>query len=323
MNLQNTGKCIFCNKNPDDLEKHLREDHFLDIFSFYEMSSKRLIDNLPLTYIVPDHYNLRDWDSIKRKYEKKQITLTIQDAIIDYIGKVITDRFLQMFLVGPIYFDATPTHTYEEFRSVLKGIQEKDRNKIWFLDWFPGFPKMICKENLHGIKLVEVDSIYRVSSSDDKITLNHYTVKFPDLIPLDTRHYGRYNIFNVGPAAKRETKRLKIKERDDYCVRFFSKPSSASKAIFQITDDRGNPVRPESLGELDLTVLKILLLRNKNFLRLIRDVIRETTRQCGLYSDSVFLKNTVTIDPEKMKVRANISWTGSEAREDFINISIL
>lgn len=327
-------KCPYCDfkyEELSELEQHLLEDHFLSVQSYYEMNH---IENQgdgkcykcgdprsPLTYLDPTGYFLPCWNCVTNKYEKAQFITTIQSAIKDYFSRVIKDRYLQMFLVNDLYFEWTLSHTYEEFKNVLKNLQKYNRNKIWFLDWRVGFPKTISTDNLDGIEVKLIDDWYEVESGKDQIRINSWIVKMPDIIPFDQRHHHRYNILNLS-ADSRNTKRLRLKDEKDQCVKFYnSQKESFCKSIFSIVDLDGREV--ESLSEQDLTVTKLVLMRNKTFMKLIWSIFEEVSKNVGIISDSVFLRNTVMINPDKKKLKVNLSWLPEKSRDNFINISIL
>ena len=81
-------------------------------------------------------------------------------------------------------------------------------------------------------------------------------------------------------------------------------------------------IEPNSLTDQDLTVLKLLLLRNKTFMRLITSMIDEISKNAKVLSDSVFLKNTILVNPGN-QAKINISWLPNKEKENYINISIL
>jgi hypothetical protein len=326
-------KCPFCNfeySDPSDLEGHLLENHFLSMQNYYEMTPIRSDEarcykcgeyRPPLSYINHEGYYLPCWDCMSNYYERKQSVSMTQAAINDYYGKVLSDRYLQMFLIGDMYFNSTLTHTYGEFKDVLKSIHKHDRNKIWFLDWIKGFPKTICLENKDGIKAVLVDEVYDVLSSKNSIKINSWEILGPEIIPYDQRHHSRYNIFNPSAAESRNTKRLRL---GDKCIKFYSIDGSDVKSIFSIKNMiTGDIIRPEQLSEQDLIVSKLVLLRNKTFMRTICTIVNEITMNAGVFSDSAFLRNTVMMNPDKESIKINLSWTYEGKRNNFINISIL
>lgn len=321
MILLNSNACPFCSREATNLEEHIRAEHFLGMREYYELEPPPVIEGSsnrhPLTYIDPELYYLPVWSQLRSTYERNQATSGCRDAIHDYFGKIISDRYLQMFLVSDFYFNNTLSHTYEEFKEVLKE-KKQDRNKIWFLDWTPGYPKIICKENIEGIEAVLIDKYYRVCEEEEgRIRINHWTIEGPKLIPFDSRHHGRYNIFNQAKDTTRETKRLRFSGNSNCCLKFRNSPCGF-KSILKAKDTY-------DLGERDLTVTKILILRNKPIMRVIGMILDEFAKQAGILSDGVFLKNTVWIDPRKEKIKINLSWLPLEDnyKEDFINISIL
>ena len=54
-------------------------------------------------------------------------------------------------------------------------------------------------------------------------------------------------------------------------------------------------------------------------------VIDEIVKSVGIISDSVFLRNTITINPGKEDIKLNFSWLPKEEklRKNYINVSIL
>ena len=328
-------KCPLCNQEFEsmaEIEKHLSEDHFLSMSEYYEMAKLSGEDSiLPLTYLTySDGYYVPDWDSIKRKYERAQAVKSVQEEIKNFHSKILGDRYFQLFIIDNIYFSNTLPHCYEEFKEVLKILQhqdKKDRNKIWFLDWYPGFPRIISKENIRGIRTVLIDDLFTISSDNSEITVNDYVIKFPEIIPFDRAHHSRYNILNPSIDC-RKTKRLRLKNREEVLntVKFYSNDNedpNDCKSIFKIFNkDTGELVDLNTINYRDLVVIKLVLLRNKSFLRLVFDIIEEVSNSCGVLSDSIFLRNTITIDPEN-NLKANIVWTPKEKRNKFINISLL
>ena len=320
MILLNSNECPFCSREAVNLEEHLKTEHFLGMSEYYEMEPPQTIKSSkyhhPLTYIDPTLYYLPIWSQLRSTYEKNQAAQGCQEAIHDYVGKIISDRYLQMFLVNDFYFENTLTHTYEEFRNVLRK-KRQDRNKIWFLDWYPGFPKIICDQNVDGIKTVLIDDYYDVKEDEDKLRINGWHVDGPNYIPYDHRHHGRYNIFNLSRDTTRGTKRMRFTGNTSNCMKFNNSPEGF-KSILRAKE-------AHHLNEQDLTVTKLILLRNKPIMRSIGTVIDEITKQAGVFSDSAFLRNTVWIDPRKDNIKVNLSWLPLKKnyREGFINISIL
>lgn len=328
-------KCPFCEfeySDRSDLEQHLLEHHFLSMKSYYEMEPLRSDEGRcykcgmyrpPLSYINHEDYYLPCWKCMKNYYERKQSVAMIQAAITDYYSKVQSDRYLQMFLINNIYFESTLDHTYQGFKDVLKLLYKHDRNKVWFLDWIKGFPRVISKENLLGIKAVLVDDHYNIVGGKKSISINFWEVKFPEIIPFDQRHHSRYNIFNPSTDS-RNTKRLRLKNEADECIKFYNNENDDSvKSLFRIINTHtGEVIDPHSLSPQDLQVTKLIILRNKSFTRLICNMVNEVIRNSRCFSDSVFLKNSLIINPDK-KINVNLSWLPEEKRENYINISIL
>lgn len=328
-------KCPFCEfefKERSDLEKHLLEHHFLSMKSYYEMESLKSNEGkcykcgdyrVPLSYINHTGFYLPCWKCMTNYYERKQSVAMIQSAICDYYSKVQNDRYLQMFLINNIYFESTLDHTYQGFKDVLKLLYKHDRNKVWFLDWNKGYPRVISESNLEGIKAVLVDDRYSIVNGKKSISINSWEVKFPEIIPFDQRHHSRYNILNSS-VDSRNTKRLRLKNEADECIKFYNNDFDNNvKSLFRIVNTHtGNVIDPLSMSPQDLQVTKLILLRNKSFTKLICMMIGEIVKNAKYFSDSVILKNTVTVNPDK-KLSINLSWLPKESRENYINISIL
>lgn len=330
-------KCPICSHEFTDkgeIEDHLKNTHFLDMAVYYEMDLRENEycyrcgnSRHPLTYLDPTGFKVPCWDCLKDdRYEKPQAIETIRRAIVDHYVTVKDDRYLQMFLVDKIFFNNTLPHTYEEFKAVLKRLQKVysiDRNKIWFPDFIPGYPKIFSRDNIGGLKIVPVNDLYVIDSGKSEIRINDkYIIKYADIIPYDQRHHSRYNLFNL-KTETRNTKRLRLKESSpDKCIKFYNKLNEQYNSIFDLTDIEGNPILFSGLSELDKVVIKLVLLRNKSFFRLLIDLIDEVLRNVGILSDPVFLRNTVTVNPG-CDLRLHLSWLPEETRENYINISIL
>ena len=65
-------------------------------------------------------------------------------------------------------------------------------------------------------------------------------------------------------------------------------------------------------------------MRNKSFLKLIFDIVIESMKYAGKFKDTIFLKNTITIDPKKEQCFC-LHWTSSSEYKDssYINLSII
>ena len=322
-------KCPLCGDSfpgMTELEKHIKVDHFLSMRDFYEIGTRHF-DYYPLTYMTgSDGYYLPDWSNLKKKYEKLQAVDLIKNEIKDYYSNIVGDRFFQMFIVDNIYFSNTLPHNYEEFKEALKILQKKepkDRNKIWFLDWLPGYPKIVSRKNIDGLSTIMIDSFYQVTSDSKVIKINEYEIRLPDFIPFDKAHHSRYNILNTSIDC-RKTKRLRLKSREDVlnCIRFFNNKDESVKSLFRIM--KGNiEVDPGTISYQDLTVIKLILLRNKTYLRLVFDMIEELLNGISVLSDPIFLRNTIKTTLES-RPKLHISWLPTDKREDLdINISLL
>lgn len=329
-------KCIGCGKEFNDIfsfEKHLLEYHFLTYQEYCELELMRDKNNdfycfkcnkcrSPMTFLMRDEYYLPCWEcAMERKAEKLEAINSVQRDLKEYYDKILGDRYYQLYIIDSIYFRSTLPHNYSEFKEVLGNMNLPSRNDIWFIDWKLGYPKTINLQNINGLKIINLSDYYKVESSKNSLRINNYEVILPEILPYDVRHYSRYNLINQ--TSDRRTKRLKMTSSNN-CVKFYNNLKSPFKSIFQIVKyDTKEKIELEDLTYQDYVIIKLALLRNKTFVRLIYDIIFEVLKYAGTFRDGVFLKNTIITNPEKSK-KFNLSWLPEEDyNRDNINISIL
>lgn len=276
----------------------------------------------PLSWFDPDYYTLPCWDCIgKRKSDREVMTENIIRNIRDYyLGRILGDRYFQLFIVDPIYYANTLPHDYTEFKKVITQLGPPPRNDIWFIDWKPGYPKLVCRENLVGLKVVNLSNRYpRVDLGKSKITIEDYEIVMPVEVSPDTRHKTRYGIFSKG-SDNRKSKRVKVSEK---CYRLWNTDVEGVKSIFKVYKG-GEEIAFRSLTYQDYVILKLAVMRDRSFIKFLFDLLSELIRSTGTYKDSVFLKNKVVIDPKKPG-KLNLIWNplSPDIDPDYINISIL
>lgn len=314
-------KCPCCNqdfRDYPDLIKHMKSFHMLTIPDWFEINIFKHPGKSIIYLDNKYNYQQPDWDKIGR-YGKKQAISTVQDVISDYYGMIRGDRFFQLFIIDDIYFNSVPSHDFTEFKEVLKKFDSKDRNKIWFIDFKPGYPRIIDLKNLDGLKIVDIDKYYKLENLDTEIKLNDYSIKYPEIVSLDSRHYYKFNILNESSTS--QVKKLRLRDTDK-CIRFFNNSEVPEvKSIFKIFKSGVQIDNFDLIPNQDYIVLKLVLLRNKKFVKLIFDVLESSFKTIRDLRDSVFLRNTVTVNPDNQQ-DLSISWL-PEWREDYLNISIL
>lgn len=319
-------------ENPIKFEEELRRQKFL---SYQEWAEIKLQEDPktkevcfrcnkplePLSWLDPEFYTLPCWDCVGKKSEQEIRTENIIRNIKEfYLNRVLGDRYFQLFIVDDIYFQNTIPHCYSEFKKVINSLSPPSRNDVWFLDWKEGFPKIITTRNLDGIKIVNLSSRYRnIELGKTKINLDNYEILMPEEVKLDIRHRTRYGIFNKGND-NRKSKRIRIGDRS---FRFYNTDNQKVKSIFRLLKN-GEEVAFRSLSYQDYVILKLAIMRDRSFLKFIFEVFYELSRQVGWYRDSIFLKNSILIDPRK-SAKINFIWNpiSSEIQEDYVNISIL
>lgn len=277
----------------------------------------KMLDSL--TYMDPDFFYVPCWDCLSRRKSDKGInTESIVRALKDFYSNVSGDRYYQLFIVDDIYFKTTLPHDYMTFKKVIGMLDPPSRNDIWFIDWIPGYPKIISPENINGLKIVNITDVYKsVSYEPDLIRVGEYEIRMPEFTTFNQKHHSSYSILNKN--GDRKSKRLKLGDR---CVRFYNTDDPEVKAIFKIYKN-GEEVALRSISYQDYVIIKLALMRNKTFIRLVFDIIEEVSKSVGTLRDSVFLKNTVRMN-SKLDSSVTIIWTllSEYKNQNNINISI-
>lgn len=305
MNLLGTNEiCPICKKEVEGrLWRHLQEDHFISIQSLLEMD---IPSNSLLTYLDPElfKYELPSWG--KKNFEYEQAKSLLRAEQHDFYSQLLGDRYLQMYICDDIYPEITMTHRYTDFVRVLRELKPLDRNKLWLVDFVPGFPKNVCLENVDGLKIVDINNHFKTTSELEEISVGGNTLRLPEYVPYDHRHHSQFNVLNRKTDAK-VRKRLRVeKER---CIK------TINGRLFRY---EGEP-----LSKADLTVLKLVFMRNKNFMRTIIGVLEELAKVVGTLRDGLFMRNTVTFD-KKNPIAVSVGWTQDEEISDnYIKLSIL
>jgi len=267
----------------------------------------------PLTYMITNSYKLPCWNCVGS--ERIELVGSVEREIKDYYNRVLGDRYLQLFLIDPIYFESTLTHSYDGFKEILGCLSLPSRKDIWFVDWELGYPRTICKENLNGIKIVNLSRFYKIESSQNLLKVNDITVCPPEIVEYGaSKHRSRFDVLN--PKSERLTKRLRLGTTNE-CIKFYK-----TSSIFQLNDEEGIELEPDTLNKLGLLVVKLSLLRNKTYTRKIFEIIYNCLPSIGVFNDKVFLKNRVVCNPTK-DLELVFTWLPEKVEENKINISIL
>ena len=276
----------------------------------------------PLTYLEPEYFYQPCWDCLakRKKSERDTHQAALVKSIHDFYSRLLGDRYYQLFLVDDIYPDTTFPHTYGVFKKVINALDPPSRNDIWFLDWIPGYPKIISTDNLSGIKIVNLTKLYTpLELGKESIKVGEYEIKLPEFTTFDSRHHSRYSVLNKN--GDRKSKRIKLGER---CVKLYNTDTEDVKSIFRVTKG-GEEIPVGSLSYQDYVILKLAIMRDKTFLRLVFDILEECCRVVGTLRDTVFLKNTVTLDPKHPDLSVTLLWSEESEYRDpgNINISII
>lgn len=331
------GLCNYCTNDPREFEEHLLRNHFMSYYEYceFELSNDRGTDSYcyrcnryryPLTPILPEHYYLPCYKCFLENYkkqEKQEMVDSILRNIKSYFDIFLGDRYLQLFLVDGIYPKNTISHGYLEFKKLLGNLNLPSRNDLWLLDWRPGYPKVLSSDNIDGIRIVNLTQKYNVISDKTLLQIGRFKILIPESVSYEKQHFSRYNILNTN--SERKTKRIKV---GDNCYKLYkSTVSGDNSSILRVVDiNTGEKVKTEDISYQDLVIIKLAILRNKTYFRLIISILQELIRSIRVVRDSVFLRNTVTIDPDK-KLDLNFSWLPNRKNQNkntpTINISIL
>ena len=330
-------KCPVCNKEIGTVEQvinHLNSSHFLNFQNYCENSIlawRKEEESVcfscggvrtPLTWLERDFYYLPCRECLRRKSDYQEAKDDIIKNIKQYYKKIIGDRHFQLFVLDDVYLHRTFPHDFDTFSKVLKLLElPKDRDELWFLDWKPGYPKLLCPENINGIELISLTRYFKkFINEDDRIIIGDYEIRMPERILYDSKHHFRYNILNKSSDARR-TKRLRLANNDS-CIKFFVSEEDWN-SIFRLYKDN-KPVDLSKISHLDILIFKLAIFRNKNFLRLLFDIVYELLNNISCYRDEIFLKNTVLLDPDK-DLTLNLSWFPDKRKlnKEVVNISVL
>ena len=252
------------------------------------------------------------------------------DTVKSYISYIA-----QQFAGNDNFMPIVQSFIYEMFdsqklRELTKRQFDEDKKRQYDQKYSDSLHKLADfeRESFSGTvsREINLSELYKIDNLKDSITINSYKILFPETALYEKQHFSRYNILNT--KSDRRTKRIKL---GDSCYRLYkSSVKGNTSSIFKVIDiNTGEPVNLKKISYQDFTILKLALMRNKSFLRLVFSIIQELMKSVGSIGDSVFLKNTITIDPQK-ELSLNISWIPREEVEErkekdlsTINISIL
>lgn len=307
--LNRCPECSYKTFDVRELEKHLEVSHFLSWQEYvetgylgydspvcYKCSSPRY----SLTPLLPHTWSLPCWDCISKKTDQKEAIGQIYRSIMEYQELIISDPDLQLFLINPELHSFLLPHGFLEFKKVLDIIlPRRTGSDLYRFYWVPGFPHEFSVRNKDGIGVKRID------------TGSKYIIDLPDLCDFDIRHHYRYSILNN--KAERKQKRLKLSSGD--CIKFW--PVSR---ILRLRE-RGNEVNFLDLDPFEQYKIKAKIFTRPEILDRIFEIYNEVLKYTTDLVDSVFLRNSLYLGPEK-NGRIYFSWQ-PQNNSNFINISIL
>lgn len=318
----------------EDRSNYIKSKYFMDYYDYCEIKLQTPPDDHcykcgkrlePLTLLDPEFFTMPCWDCSSTRISNREIaTDSIIKNIKEFYSKLLGDRYFQLFIVDDIYLKTTFPHNYEIFKKVIISLNPPSRKDIWFLDWVPGYPKIISQENINGLKIVNITKLYKEPElKKDVIRVGDYEILLPELIKHNKKSFSRYSIFGEDKRGDRKRKRLKFGDTD---IRLYDTGVKNVKSIFKVLKD-GQEINTSEISYQDFVIIKLALMRDKDFMRILFDIIMETLRTVGTFNDTVFLKNSIIIstNPKKINNTFNLLWSAdSEYKIDnIINISII
>jgi len=318
----------------EDRNSYIKSKYFIDYYDYCEIKLQTPPDDHcykcgkelePLTLLDPEFFTIPCWSCSSTRISNREIaTDNIIKNIKEFYNKLLGDRYFQLFIVDDIYLKTTFPHNYEVFKKVIISLNPPSRKDIWFLDWIPGYPKIINQDNIKGLKIVNITKLYKEPElNKDIIRVGNYEILLPELIKHNKKAFSRYSIFGEDKKGNRKRKRLKFGDTD---IRLYDTNFKNVKSIFKILKN-GEEINTSDLTYQDFVIIKLALMRDKDFMRILFEIIMETLRTAGTFNDTVFLKNSITIstNPKKINNTFNLLWSAnSEYKLDnIINISIL
>ncbi len=318
----------------EDRSSYIKFKYFIDYYDYCEIKLQTPPDDHcykcgkelePLTLLDPEFFTIPCWNCSSTRISNREIaTDSIIKNIKEFYNKLLGDRYFQLFIVDDIYLRTTFPHNYEVFKKAIISLNPPSRKDIWFLDWVPGYPKIINQDNIKGLKIVNITKLYREPElNKDVIRVGDYEILLPEFIKHNKKSFSRYSIFGEDKRGDRKRKRLKFGDTD---IRLYDTGVKNVKSIFKILRN-GEEINTSDLSYQDFVIIKLALMRDKDFMRILFDIIMETLRTVGTFNDTVFLKNSITIstNPKKINNTFNLLWSAnSEYKLDnIINISIL
>lgn len=315
-----------------NLEDEIKSKYFLDYFDYSEV---RLLENdnkechrcgkklEALTPLNNNFYTLPCWDC-SDEINNDVLTEGLLKGIDKFYNEILGDRYYQMFFVDDTYIHSTFPHTYETFKRSVLSLSPPSRKDIWFLDFLPGYPHIISPQNIDGLKIVNITRLYGEPILEkDKIIVGDYKIYPPDLIDYRGKQFTRYSIYKSKDNSR---KRKRLKVNSIYAARLYETPDPEVLSFFRVFKN-DKPVDVKTISHQDFVVIKLAIMRNKDFMRLLFDAILETLKITEILKDTVFIKNTVklTTDRKKSKNIFNLLWSyNSEYKiNNIINISII
>lgn len=329
----------------ENLEKHLREVHFLSYSDYYEIVKLSNQDKCwkcgsPRYYLSPfleTFIPCLKCLNPKKSKEIREIRAYIYNEINSYLDLIKKNKHYQYLLsLSPIERSKCLPKSFEKMSEILNELKKKycvryEKTNLIEVKNILGTPGEISERNFNNLSMISHQS--SLEQKDNKFVFhltphkNLYILP-PEIVKFDYRHHSRYSILNRN--STRKSKRIRLDSGE--CLKFWMSTNQTVRSIFYILDENGNNLQLGDLEEKDQFRLKQELLVNPVTRTRIIDIYNEIIKYTTVISDSVFLLNTTKLPVFlKKPLKFILSWSGedqgNETQEDteeiLVKLSIL
>ena len=330
------AKCMLCGAEVPDLglEDHLWEYHCLSYRDYYEVITYMQDPEecwrcgtikYPISYIHSDFPGIPCWGCITKKPQIENTRKHVFETLKELQNEIIRNKYYRHLVCFPEDLSASISHNLPETAGILDSIAKNSRRvpgkrgEVFTIkpDTL-GSPLEISERNSENLVMTS----YVISCEEDSpgiyeiIIRDHvYHLELPEILTYDTLHHKKYSILNYDKSARNNGRRLRIGSTDKV-YKFFDviDGNKYIKSIFRVQEK----VRPE-----DRNFLKDIILSNKIFTDIIKEVYNELLKfMVGVY-DRIFFKNYIRLSPPSISGNEiEFSWDTKETSKDNI-ITIL
>lgn len=326
--------CRLCGEiiNDLDFEKHLWVYHCISYRDYYEvimhMSEpeecwKCGTIKYPISYIHSDFPGIPCWGCIKKKSHLDSTRKQVLDTLKEMLDEILRNKYYRHLVCFPKDLSSSITHNLPETAGILdtiskKGITrpgKKGEEVFRLIQENLGCPYEISSENLDSMVMellpvscdLSEEGIYEVILGD-----HVYHVELPEILSYEGRHYPRFDIFSY--PRKIINKQLRIGRTDKVYKLFDPLDNPDIRSIFRVR---------ERVREEDKCLLCDVLLSNKVFSSIIREIYEELLNHLVGIFDRAFFKNYIRLNqPGLSGTELEFAWSEKETDKELLTILI-